>query len=84
MLAAAWVVCGWAVRRFKVPRVPGARIVMGLTAFSCLMLGEMLISIFFSDQSLVEHFGLYREPAAQLGLAGQMLFGLFPLFRNTE
>lgn len=81
MLAVAWAVCGWTIRRCNLPQQLSVRSAMGLTAFCCLML---LISIVLSDRSLIEHIGLYRESAAQLGLAGQVLFGLFPVFLNDK
>ena len=79
MLAVSWFICGWAVGRYNVPGRLAVRSVMGLTAFGLLMAGELSISVFLFDRGLAEHLALYREPGAQLGLAAQILFGLFPL-----
>ena len=81
MLAAAWLVCGHLLRRRPLPCL-GERALMGATAFALLMLAEAALSLLLFDRSLAEHLALYAETPQLLGLAGQVLFGLFPLVRG--
>lgn len=79
MLAfSAWW-CSRLLRQQAVPaRVP-ARQQMGALAFALLMLAELLLSTLLAGRTLAEHLALYRQPSHQLGLAGQLVFGLMPL-----
>lgn len=84
MLAASWLVCGWSVRRFDVPRAVGARVAMGGVAFALLMAAELSLSILLMDRSAAEHLGRYAETGPALGLAAQLLFAAFPLMRRAR
>lgn len=79
MLAFSWIACVWLVRRFTVPPGVGQRLAMGGIAFAMLMLGEFGVSIFGFGRTLAGHLATYQEAAAQLGLAAQIGFALFPL-----
>lgn len=78
MLALSWMACAWAVRRFAVPPRTVARLVMGAAAFALLMLGEVAVSVFGFGRTVAEHLATYQTPGAQLGLAAQLAFALFP------
>lgn len=82
MLAAAWLVCGYLLRRRALG--PAERAVMGAVAFALLMLAEAALSLLLFHRSLAGHLALYTETPQLLGLAGQVLFGLFPLFRGLR
>ena len=84
MLAISWVVCGWLIRAFLVPGGHAARLVMGGLAFGLLMIAEAAIADLAFGQSLSEHLSRYAHASALLGLAGQALFGLFPLLQQRE
>ncbi len=80
MLAIAWGVCGWAVRRWNVPPLASARLAMGLVAFALLMGAETLLGVYGFGRSLSEQLNALAQPAGLLGLAGQIAFGAMPLF----
>lgn len=78
MLALSWMACAWLVRRFAVPPRTAERLTMGALAFALLMLGELSVSVFGFGRTVAEHFATYQSAGAQLGLAGQLAFALFP------
>lgn len=80
MLGASWWWCGRLVRARGWP--PGARErrVMGLSAFLLLMLAELLLDLSIGARDPVAFVRHWLEPAGALGLAGQVLYGVFPLW----
>lgn len=82
ILAVSWIACGWALRRFDVPDRRAPRVVMGATAFALLMAGEVSISMLLAGRTLADHVDLYRTLPALLGLAGQIVYAVLPLFRR--
>ncbi|MDI1239060.1 MAG: hypothetical protein PSV26_16375 [Polaromonas sp.] len=76
ILAIAWLVCSRVLRRW--PLSPSAALGMGLVAFSLLMLVEAGLSNLLAGRSLTEHLALYTELPHQVGLAGQLVFAVFP------
>jgi len=76
MLAIAWLVCTRILRRW--PLSPAAAAVMGAFAFSLLMLVEAALSNLLAGRSLTEHLALYAQLPHQVGLAGQLVFAVFP------
>lgn len=81
MLTAAWYVCRWVVRRFGVPVAAGPRLAMGAVAFALLMAEFTLSSSAFGSTSVAFFTGL-ATPSGLLGLAGQVLFGLWPWWQG--
>lgn len=79
ILAAAYLVCRWAVRRWRVPPAVAARVGMGAAAFGLLMAAEIALSRFGFGQSLGDYLMSYRQPEKLLGLAGQLVFAAMPL-----
>jgi hypothetical protein len=43
MIAASWLLCGWALRRLWVPARAADRAVMGAVAFTMLMAAETMV-----------------------------------------
>jgi hypothetical protein len=82
MLAAAWLVCGYLLRRC--PLAFRERALMGAMAFTLLMIAEAALSMLMFHRSLADHLALYAETPNLLGLVGQVLFGLFPLMRGRS
>ena len=78
ILAVSWVTCRWLIGKRHVPARGGPRLIMGGSAFGCLMLAEAALALWVFQLSLAEHLHGYREPAHALGLAGQIVFGMFP------
>jgi hypothetical protein len=83
MLAISWFACGWVLRQFALPPEPGGRLVMGVTALALLLAAEAGVSVLLAGRSLGEHFTLYRQAPALLGLFGQIAFALFPVLRKN-
>lgn len=80
ILTAAWMICGRLVRGRRLTVTEAAT--MGATAFVLLMLGEAALSLFLAGRTLVEHLALYAETAHLIGLAGQLAFATFPIWRR--
>ena len=81
ILAASWFACEFVLHRCAIGPDFEERAMMGLVAFGVLMAAEFVMANVGFDRSLGEHFARYAEPAAAIGLAGQMAFGAMPLFR---
>ncbi|HAH09721.1 MAG TPA: hypothetical protein DCL48_06435, partial [Alphaproteobacteria bacterium] len=81
MLAMSWVICGWVVRTTAVPSQLGVRIAMGAIAFGFLIAAEAVLGIVGFGRSWAQHWAEYQKPAAQFGLAAQMIFAAFPVLR---
>ena len=80
ILAYCWIAVGYLIRRFSVPDMPNARIAMGGLALALLLVAEVFVSLYGFGRSFAEHLGHYATLAGALGLAGQLIFGLMPLF----
>lgn len=78
LLGIAWVICRRVTRRFDVSATVPARLVMGLVAFTLLMLAELALSVLLAGRSPAQHLALYRGLPEQVGLAAQILFALLP------
>ena len=79
MLGISWLACGFAIDRMSVPAALRIRAAMGLFAFILLMIAELCLAVFGFGRSLAEHVQSYRAVDALLGLAGQLLFTVFPV-----
>ena len=82
MLTIAWWACGWDLRRFRVSHGTADRALMGLVAFALLMMAEAAVAIFLFGRTLAQHIVTFAEPAAEVGLAAQLVYAAFPLFRR--
>ena len=76
ILTIAWLVCTRILRRW--PLSPPSALGMGGIAFLLLMAAEAGLSTLLAGRSLAEHLALYSQLPHQLGLAGQLVFALFP------
>lgn len=81
MLFVSWLACGRSARVFGVRRRRGA-LVMGAAAFALLMIAELALSVLAFGRSPAESLGAFGTPAGIVGLTGQVVFGLMPLFRS--
>ncbi len=81
MLAASWLLCRFWANRFRVASAAAPRLTMGAVAFGLLIAAESLLGLYGFDRSLGELLAAYATPQGALGLLGQTLFGLFPLFQ---
>jgi hypothetical protein len=79
MLAASWVCAWWVVNRYGL-EMRRDRLVMGLSAFALLMIGEALVGTLAMGRSLGQHLASSATLQGVIGLAAQCAFALFPLF----
>ena len=87
MLAASWFLCRWCVDLLDVPLRVGARAVMGVVAFTVLMLAEFGLSALVFGRSEAEFAASYASVSGAIGLVAQIIFAIFPaaqIWRNGD
>lgn len=82
MLIASWLLCGLLMTRFGVGAASADRVVMSGVAFILLLVVEPLGAMLLFDRTPADMVASYRATPALLGLASQVAFVLFPLFRR--
>ncbi|OYW56499.1 MAG: hypothetical protein B7Y80_06340 [Hyphomicrobium sp. 32-62-53] len=81
MLALSWLTCRWVIARWHVPASFVARATMGGLALALLLTAEAVLGTLGLGRTLAEHLASYQNLPERLGLAAQVLFGLFPLLQ---
>jgi len=81
ILGASWFVCGMLIRRFAVGAHLTPRLYMGASALVLLLTAELFLGVYGFGRPLSEHFAHYTTTPGATGLAGQILFAMFPLLR---
>ena len=84
ILSISWFLCRGCARRFRVAPRPGPRLLMGAAAFGVLMGAEIGLAIGVFGQSLATWWAGNGTAAGLLGLAGQLLFAVFPLMQMSR
>lgn len=84
ILSASWIVCRWITRRFTVPNEIAARLAMGAAALTALPLAKAVVSLMLFGRTIAEFLATYRTLGAQIGLAGQVVFALFPWLQSKR
>jgi hypothetical protein len=79
MMAYAWWVTGWAVRRFAVSTAQATRLVMGGVMFGLLQISEMLLGALLMGLSPGAQLAAMATPMGAVVLAAQGACALFPL-----
>ncbi|MEQ1754748.1 MAG: hypothetical protein ABL973_11515 [Micropepsaceae bacterium] len=79
VLANSWIACLWVTRKLGVAHDLQSRAAMGATAFLLLMIAELVMSVILFDRTVTAHFASFANESAQIGLAGQIVFALFPV-----
>jgi hypothetical protein len=77
----AWRVCDSVMRWTRVSPDLGIRLLTSATALIAMLVAEYSLSAFVLGRSLPDFLASYGQPEALLGLAGQIIFATFPLFR---
>jgi hypothetical protein len=83
IIALSWFVCRWVLRRISVAADSIPRLTMGAIALALLLAGEAALSITLGGLSLQQHVALYKTLPILLGLAGQILYALFPYAQTS-
>ncbi|MBL8788996.1 MAG: hypothetical protein JNM45_00770 [Rhizobiales bacterium] len=81
MLAFSWYACRQSLRRVPVAPKPAPRLAMGAVALIALLGLEALLSLTLGGLTPAQHLALYGTAPVLTGLAGQVIFALFPLAR---
>jgi hypothetical protein len=79
ILGFAWAICRWQLRSAAVGDRFDTRLAMGVVALSLLFAAEFTLAVRGFGMMPAEFLARYQELPRALGLAGQLLFGLFPL-----
>lgn len=77
----AWQVCGSIMRWMKVSPDASIRSLTCATALIVMLGAEYALSGLVLGRSLPDFLATYAQPEALVGLAGQIVFATFPLFR---
>ncbi len=78
ILLISWLVCQRLIRMMNVDRALNARLTMGATAFLLLIAAEQILGVIGFGRELGEQLRHYLTPEGAVGLAGQIVFALFP------
>lgn len=81
ILSMAWLLCSRAITRLNVSATPLARLVMGESAFLLLMLAEFVLATFGFGETPASYVSHWATLPGAIGLAGQIVFGLFPFLQ---
>ena len=84
MLTASWLICGVLMVRLGVDGRPGSRTVMSVTVLILLLIAEPVGAMLLFGRTPGQILESWRTPVAILGLASQIAFVLFPLFRRRS
>lgn len=77
----AWQVCDSLMRWARVSPDLRIRLLTCATALIVMLAAEYALSGLVLGRSLAAFLGTYAQPEALIGLAGQIVFATFPLFR---
>lgn len=83
ILALSWFICRMLIERLAVPATLSVRGLMGATALTLLLVAELLMSVLLFDRTVAEFFEIYQTAGGLIGLAGQIVFALFPVIQLT-
>ena len=81
LLAISWIAARGCIRRWTTPSTAAARLVMGATGFTLLMVVEASVAALVFHRPLQDQVADLGSPAGAIGLAAQMGFALTPLAR---
>jgi len=84
ILGVSWVACGWLLIRFQIPARMPPRLMMGVVAFTLLMLAEVALSVALFNRSMTDYFTHLTTTHGLVGLAGQVVFALMPLIHRSR
>ena len=84
ILAVSWSICRWLTSRFEVAPDVAPRLLMGAFALALLLLAEFLLATAVFGRTVAAQILQYQYAPEMLGLAGQILFSLFPLLQSRR
>lgn len=81
LLVFSWVIAGRIDQRMQIPARWRERALIGIVAFSVLMLAEIGLAVAAFAMSLPEYLQNFQSLEGVIGLAGQLVFAVIPLLR---
>lgn len=84
ILAVSWATCRWIIIRFAVPENLTARLIMDGLAFAVLFGAEIGVSVVGFGRTLLAHMEQHQQLPALIGLAGRVLYALFPVVQSVH
>lgn len=84
MIGVSWLACRMVMRVFHVSGDRRVRAMTGLVAFVLLMGAEFLLFSTLAEDGPAHFLTAMMRPEGLAGLAGQVLFGLFPLLQASS
>ena len=78
---AGWFTCGVSAGGYDVGNDPRLRLMIGGAALAVLVALEALLAFVVAGTSPASFLGGYRETAARIGLAAQVLYATFPVLQ---
>ena len=84
ILSAAWLVCGWVFARFRVPSGLTVRTAMAVAAFAVAMALEFGFATLAFGTPPGVYMRAFMTAAGLLGLAGQIVFAIFPMVHRIR
>jgi hypothetical protein len=80
MLIAAYFICRWTIRRWRVPSTPSLRWIMVPWFLTLLFLFESLLGTVIFGRTLFEQWTSLTATAGLIGLSAQFVSALLPVF----
>ena len=84
ILAISWMAAGWAIERQQGNWDLAAGMRMGVLAFVLLQLAEAALATVVFGSRPGAYFAHWLTPDGAIGLAGQLLYGVFPAIRAAR
>ena len=82
ILLFAWYFCRFIIKKLAIASDLYGRLVMGLVAFCCLIIGEVMMAVLLEQRQAMDFFLMFDLPENRIGLGGQVAFALFPVIQG--
>jgi hypothetical protein len=82
MILVTWLAARWTLRRFRVPKSAGPRLVMGTIAFALLLAAELCLVMPLRGLTLEQYFATRDPVSGTAYYASLVLLALMPLISS--
>jgi hypothetical protein len=82
ILASAWLICRWVMRRWAVPSDSRSRLLVGATALVLLLAAEIVLGLTLFGRELAGQLTEMTGGIGAVGLAAQIIYAFFPLMQR--
>jgi len=84
MLTASWFLCRRLIKRYLIVKEYKYLIIVGTSAFSWLMVTEVVFGIYLFNQTWSQYLSNFQTLHGAIGLCMQMVFGAIPVIQNLK